>query len=32
MDPAALERAFALYPQAKAVVAADLYGTPGQAG
>ena len=30
MDPAALERAFALYPQAKAVVAADLYGTPGR--
>ncbi|MBO5031597.1 MAG: aminotransferase class I/II-fold pyridoxal phosphate-dependent enzyme [Lachnospiraceae bacterium] len=30
MDPAALEKAFALYPEVKAVVAAHLYGTPGK--
>ena len=30
MDPAALERAFALYPQVKLVVVAHLYGTPGK--
>ena len=30
MDPVALERAFALYPQIKVVVAAHLYGTPGK--
>ena len=28
MDPAALERAFELYPEAKLVVVAHLYGTP----
>ena len=30
MDPAALEKAFALYPEAKLVVIAHLYGTPGK--
>ena len=30
MDPAALERAFELYPEAKLVVLAHLYGTPGK--
>lgn len=30
MDPAALERAFALYPDVKLVVLAHLYGTPGK--
>lgn len=30
MDPAALEKAFALYPEAKIVVFAHLYGTPGK--
>ncbi|HAL63652.1 MAG TPA: aminotransferase DegT [Clostridiales bacterium] len=30
MDPAALEKAFELYPQTKAVVVANLYGTPGK--
>ena len=30
MDPVALEKAFALYPQIKVVVAAHLYGTPGR--
>ena len=30
MDPAALERAFALYPDVKLVVVAHLYGTPGK--
>lgn len=30
MDPAALEKAFALYPEVKAVVIAHLYGTPGK--
>ncbi len=30
MDPVALEKAFALYPQIKVVVAAHLYGTPGK--
>ncbi|MDO5131375.1 MAG: DegT/DnrJ/EryC1/StrS family aminotransferase [Eubacteriales bacterium] len=30
MDPAALEQAFALYPDAKLVVLAHLYGTPGK--
>lgn len=30
MDPAALEKAFALYPEIKVVVAAHLYGTPGK--
>ena len=30
MDPAALERAFALYPEAKIVVVAHLYGTPAK--
>lgn len=30
MDPAALEKAFALYPEVKVVVAAHLYGTPGK--
>lgn len=28
MDPAALEKAFRLYPKAKAVICANLYGTP----
>lgn len=31
MDPAALERAFSLYPETKLVVYAHLYGTPGNA-
>lgn len=30
MDPAALEKAFQLYPDVKAVVMAHLYGTPGK--
>ena len=30
MDPTALEKAFELYPEAKAVVVAHLYGTPGK--
>ncbi|MDD6805215.1 MAG: aminotransferase class I/II-fold pyridoxal phosphate-dependent enzyme, partial [Clostridiales bacterium] len=30
MDPVALERAFALYPEVKVVVVAHLYGTPGK--
>lgn len=30
MDPAALERAFALYPEVRHIVAAHLYGTPGK--
>lgn len=30
MDPAALERAFALYPEVKLVVYAELYGFPGR--
>ena len=30
MDPAALEKAFELYPDVKLVVAAHLYGTPGK--
>ncbi len=30
MDPAALERAFELYPEVKLVVVAHLYGTPGK--
>ncbi len=30
MDPAALERAFALYPEVRLVVLAHLYGTPGR--
>ena len=30
MDPAALERAFQLYPEVKLVVIAHLYGTPGK--
>lgn len=30
MDPRALEKAFALYPQVKVVVVAHLYGTPGK--
>ncbi len=30
MDPAALEQAFEKYPQAKAVVVANLYGTPAK--
>ena len=30
MDPAALEEAFALYPEARLVVLAHLYGTPGK--
>lgn len=30
MDPAALEKAFELYPEAKIVVIAHLYGTPGK--
>ena len=29
-DPAALERAFALYPDTKVVIVADLYGTPAK--
>ena len=28
MDPAALEKAFALYPEVRTVVVANLYGTP----
>lgn len=30
MDPAALEKAFQIYPEAKLVVLAHLYGTPGK--
>jgi dTDP-4-amino-4,6-dideoxygalactose transaminase len=30
MDPAALEKAFVLYPECKIVVIADLYGVPGK--
>ena len=30
MDPAALEKAFKLYPKVKVVVVAHLYGTPGK--
>lgn len=30
MDPAALEKAFELYPDVKVVIAAHLYGTPGK--
>ena len=30
MDPAALEQAFRMYPEVKAVVVAHLYGTPGK--
>lgn len=30
MDPAALKKAFEKYPQARAVICAHLYGTPGQ--
>ena len=30
MDPTALEKAFALYPDVKVVVVANLYGTPGK--
>lgn len=30
MDPAALEKAFGLYPDVKVVVVAHLYGTPGK--
>ncbi len=30
MDPRALEKAFSLYPGIRAVVCADLYGTPGK--
>ncbi len=30
MDPAALEKAFELYPEVKLVVVAHLYGTPGK--
>ena len=30
MDPAALERAFEIYPDVKVVVVAHLYGTPGK--
>lgn len=29
MDPAALERAFEMYPEVKLVVCAELYGFPG---
>ncbi len=32
MDPDALEKAFALYPDTKVIVVADLYGTPAQYG
>lgn len=30
MDPIALEKAFEIYPEVKAVVVANLYGTPGK--
>ena len=30
MDPAALERAFALYPETKVVIVVNLYGTPAK--
>ncbi len=32
MDPAALEKAFEIYPDVKVVVVAHLYGTPGKIG
>lgn len=32
MDPEALEQAFSIYPGVKAVVLANLYGTPGKLG
>lgn len=32
MDPVALEKAFAIYPEVKLVVVAHLYGTPGKIG
>ena len=32
MDPVALEKAFRLYPSAKAVICANLYGTPAKLG
>ena len=32
MDPAALEKAFEIYPEVKMVVIAHLYGTPGKIG
>ena len=32
MDPAALEKAFEIYPEVKLVVIAHLYGTPGKIG
>ena len=32
MDPAALERAFELYPEVRLIVIAHLYGTPGNRG
>ena len=32
MDPTALEKAFALYPDVKTVIAANLYGTPAKLG
>lgn len=32
MDPAALEKAFSLYPDVKLIVVAHLYGTPGKIG
>jgi len=32
MDPAALEKAFALYPEVRLIVVAHLYGTPGKIG
>ena len=32
MDPAALEKAFELYPDIRVVVVANLYGTPGKLG
>ena len=32
MDPAALEKAFDIYPEVKLIVVAHLYGTPGKIG
>lgn len=32
MDPAALEKAFELYPDVKLIIVAHLYGTPGKIG
>ncbi len=32
MDPEALKKAFEIYPEVKAVVVANLYGTPGKLG